>query len=156
MPLGADTFSFKKLLRSGDDGIAMPVQSVSHITFIVRDLDRMVTFLCEGLGAKEVYDSKARDQALVHEKFFVLGDIWLAVLEGEPPTGRSYQHLALKVDADELPAFEARLRAIGAEIKDPRPRASKEGQSLYFYDFDDHLFELHTGTLEERLKNHGA
>jgi hypothetical protein len=26
-----------------------------------------------------------------------------------------------------------------------------EGQSLYFYDFDNHLFELHTGTLAQRL-----
>lgn len=28
---------------------------------------------------------------------------------------------------------------------------AREGQSLYLYDFDNHLFELHTGTLEQRL-----
>jgi hypothetical protein len=26
-----------------------------------------------------------------------------------------------------------------------------EGMSLYFYDYDNNLFELHTGTLEQRL-----
>ena len=26
-----------------------------------------------------------------------------------------------------------------------------EGQSLYFYDCDNHLFELHSGTLDESL-----
>ena len=134
----------------------MPVQGVSHITFIVRDLDRMATFLCDGLGAKEVYDSKAKNFSLAREKFFLLGDTWLAAMEGEPPGERTYRHLALKVEADELPGFEARLRAIGAEVKEPRPRVAGEGQSLYFYDFDNHLFELHSGTLEERLRNYGA
>ena len=45
----------------------------------------------------------------------------------------------------------ARLRALGAEVKPPRPMVEGEGQSLYFYDFDNHLFELHTGTLAQRL-----
>ena len=134
----------------------MTVQGVSHITFIVRDLDRMATFLCEGLGAKEVYDSKTKNFSLAREKFFVLGSTWLAAMEGEPPAERTYRHLALKVDADELPGFKARLQDIGAEVKEPRPRVPGEGESLYFYDFDNHLFELHTGTLEERLKNYGA
>ena len=133
----------------------MPVQGVSHITFIVRDLDRMATFLCDGLGAKEVYDSKAKNFSLAREKFFLLGDTWLAAMEGEPPGERTYRHLALKVEAEEIPGFEARLRAIGAEVKEPRPRVAGEGQSLYFYDFDNHLFELHSGTLEERLRNYG-
>ena len=134
----------------------MSVQGVSHITFIVRDLNRMATFLCEGLGAKEVYDSKAKNFSLAREKFFVLGDTWLAAMEGEPPTERTYRHLAWKVEADELPGFKARLRAIGAEVKEPRKRVPGEGESLYFYDFDNHLFELHAGTLEERLRNYGA
>jgi len=43
------------------------------------------------------------------------------------------------------------LRKLGVEIGPPRHRVEGEGESLYFYDFDNHLFELHTGTLEERL-----
>lgn len=134
----------------------MPVQGVSHITFIVRDLERMASFLCKGLGATEVYDSTARNFSLSREKFFVLGGTWLAAMEGDPPTERSCRHLAFKVDASELPGFEARLRAIGAEVKAARARIPGEGQSLYFYDFDNHLFELHTGTLDERLRHYSS
>ena len=116
----------------------------------------MALFLCEGLGAKEVYDSKARNFSLSREKFFMLGDTWLAAMEGDPPAERSYRHLAWKVEASELPGFETRLRAIGAEVRPARPRVPGEGQSLYFYDFDNHLFELHTGTLEERLRQYNS
>ncbi|CAN5323048.1 FosX/FosE/FosI family fosfomycin resistance hydrolase [soil metagenome] len=132
----------------------MQIEGVSHITFIVRDLERMKTFLCEGLGAKEVYDSSAKNFSLSHEKFFLLGELWLAAMQGEPPAERSYRHLALKVGEGDLAAFEARLRSIGVEVREPRPRVAGEGQSLYFYDFDNHLFELHTGTLDERLKRY--
>jgi len=38
----------------------------------------------------------------------------------------------------------------------PRPRAEGEGQSIYFYDYDGHLFELHTGTLTDRLVRYGV
>jgi catechol 2,3-dioxygenase-like lactoylglutathione lyase family enzyme len=129
----------------------MTIQGVSHITFIVSDLDRMARILCHGLGAQEVYDSKERSFSISREKFFVLGGIWLAAMEGTPPSERSYRHVAFKVTEADLPKFEARLRALGVEIKPPRPRVGGEGQSLYFYDFDNHLFELHTGTLEQRL-----
>ncbi len=35
-----------------------------------------------------------------------------------------------------------------------RSRVESEGRSIYFYDYDNHLFELHTGTLEERLERY--
>lgn len=129
----------------------MQIEGLSHITFIVRDLERMAHFLCAGLGAEEVYDSSAKNFSLSAEKFFVLGGVWLAAMEGEPPAERTYRHLAFKVAEDALPGFEARLRSIGVEVKPPRPRVEGEGLSLYFYDFDNHLFELHTGTLDQRL-----
>lgn len=129
----------------------MVIEGISHVTFLVRDLDRMATFLCEGLEAEEVYDSQGRNFSISREKFFVLGGVWIAAMEGEPLGERSYQHLAFKVSEQALPLFEQRLRMLGVEIKPPRPRVEGEGASLYFYDFDDHLFELHTGKLEDRL-----
>ena len=127
------------------------MQGISHITFIVRDLERMAEFLCQGLGAREVYDSTEQNYSLSREKFFVLGGVWVATMEGESLTERSYQHVAFAVSDDELPTYRTRLEALGVEIRPPRDRVSGEGQSLYFYDFDNHLFELHTGTLEQRL-----
>ena len=131
------------------------MDGISHITFVVKDLDRTATLLCEGLGAREVYDSAGRNYSLSREKFFVLGGVWIAAMEGEPPAERSYQHVAFAVQESELPGYQARLEAMGVELKPPRPRVDGEGQSLYFYDFDNHLFELHTGTLEQRLVAYG-
>ncbi len=130
------------------------IEGVSHITFIVHDLDRMALFLCEGLGALEVYDSQSSNFSVSREKFFVLGGMWLAAMEGTAPGERSYRHLAFKVSQAELPDFEQRLRRLGVDIKPPRPRVDGEGLSLYFYDFDNHLYELHTGTLEQRLERY--
>ncbi len=134
----------------------MEIQGLSHVTFLVRDLERMSTFLCQGLGAREVYDSRGHNVSLSREKFFVLGGVWIAAMEGEPPAQHTYQHVAFTVAASALPLYEARLRAVGAEIKPPRSRVEGEGQSLYVYDFDNHLFELHTGTLAQRLERYGA
>lgn len=134
----------------------MQVEGISHITFIVKDLERSARFLCEGLGASEIYDSRGKNFSQSREKFFVLGGTWLAFMEGAPPTERSYRHLAFKVSPESLPLFENRLRSLGLEIMAPRPRVEGEGESLYFYDFDNHLFELHTGTLEQRLQRYTA
>ena len=132
----------------------MPIQGISHVTFVVRDLERASRLFCEGLGAREVYDSNGHNFSISREKFFVLGGVWIAVMEGEPPADRTYRHLAFKVNEDDLPEFEKRLLILGAEVKPPRPRVEGEGRSLYFYDFDNHLFELHTGTLEQRLERY--
>lgn len=132
------------------------MQGISHLTFIVRDLERMAVLLCQGLGASEIYDSAGHDHSLSREKFFLLGGVWIAAMEGEPPTQRSYQHVAFSVTDDDLPGYQARLQALGVEFRPPRPRIEGEGQSLYFYDFDHHLFELHSGTLEQRLARYRA
>ncbi|WP_368562372.1 FosX/FosE/FosI family fosfomycin resistance hydrolase [Pseudoxanthomonas sp. UTMC 1351] len=132
------------------------MQGISHITFIVRDLERMAVLLCQGLGARQVYDSGAHPHSVSPEKFFLLGGIWIAAMQGEPPSERSYQHVAFSVQESDLPDYVAKLSALGVEIRQPRGRIMGEGQSIYFYDFDNHLFELHTGTLEQRLAAYRA
>jgi fosfomycin resistance protein FosX len=131
----------------------MTIRGLSHLTFIVRDLDRTSDLLCTGLGATEVYDSQDKQFSLSREKFFLLGGLWLAFMEGQP-SPRCYRHVAFSVNEEDLPGYETRLRALGVEVRPPRPRVDGEGASLYFYDFDDNLFELHTGTLEERLRRY--
>lgn len=129
-----------------------PLQGISHLTFLVHDLERMAAFLCQGLGGREVYDSGERKHSLSREKFFLLGGVWIAAMQGQPPAQRHYQHVAFAVDAAALPGYRQRLEALGVEFLPTRPRIDGEGESLYFHDFDNHLFELHTGTLRQRLE----
>jgi fosfomycin resistance protein FosX len=132
------------------------MDGISHLTFLVKDLDRMATFMCDGLGAVEVYDSNGKNFSLSREKFFVIGGVWVAAMEGLPPAERSYQHVAFRVRQEDLSQYRERLESIGAEVLPSRSRVPGEGESLYVYDFDNHLFELHSGTLEERLTRYAG
>jgi len=127
------------------------IEGLSHITFIVKDLERMKLLLVDALGGKEVYDSGDKQLSLSREKFFEVGGVWIAAMEGDPLSEKTYNHVAFKVPADDLPRYRAAIEKLGLPIREPRPRIDGEGQSLYFYDFDNHLFELHAGTLTDRL-----
>jgi catechol 2,3-dioxygenase-like lactoylglutathione lyase family enzyme len=130
------------------------IEGLSHMTFVVRDLDRMTKILTGILGAKEVYCSGQETFSVAREKFFQVGDLWIAVMEGEPPPSRTYNHVAFKIGDADFDAYEAKVKALGLDIRPPRERVAGEGRSIYFYDDDNHLFELHTGTLAERLERY--
>jgi len=132
------------------------VRGISHVTILVRDLARTAGLLTVALGAREVYRSGGKSFSLSPERYFLLGDLWLCAMEGEPPAARSYAHIALEVPEDALDGFRARLEAAGATVLPGRARIPAEGRSIYFYDFDNHLFELHAGSLEARLAGYEA
>lgn len=127
------------------------IEGLSHITVLVRDLDRMSEILREVLGGVEVYDSGDATFSLAPERFFVAGGVWIAIMQGDPLPSRSYNHVAFKVTEAELARAVDAITRLGLSMKPPRPRVDGEAQSVYFYDHDNHLFELHTGTLDERL-----
>lgn len=133
----------------------MPITGVNHITFMVQDLERSARLWCEGLGATQVYESSRKCYSLSEERFFELGGVWVALMRGEP-TARSYRHIAFSASAAELPLFEQRLHMLGIEQLTSRPRITGEGESLYFYDYDNNLLELHSGNLSERLQTYQA
>lgn len=132
------------------------LEGISHLTFIVKNLEAAGRFFREIFDAQEVYASGDRKFSLAREKFFLLGGQWIAVMEGNTLTERTYNHVAFKIRPEEFELYQARVEALGVEILPPRSRVDGEGRSLYFYDYDNHLFELHTGTLAERLARYAA
>jgi len=76
-------------------------------------------------------------------------------MAGEQLSERTYNHIAFKIDDGDYNTYLERINSLGVDIRPERKRVEGEGRSIYFYDFDNHLFELHTGTLEERLKRYG-
>ena len=132
------------------------ITGLSHVTLVVGDLSRAAELMITALDAREIYDSGDRTFSLSREKFFLLGDLWLCLMEGGPPAERGYAHVALEVPDAELGSYRARIEASGAEIRPDRPRIGAEGRSVYFYDFDNHLFELHAGSLKARLAGYKA
>ncbi|WP_265519937.1 FosX/FosE/FosI family fosfomycin resistance hydrolase [Nitratireductor luteus] len=130
------------------------IEGLSHMTFVVRDLGRMSEILTGVLGARQVYSSEDQIFSLSREKFFLVGDIWIAIMEGEPLPARTYNHIAFKIDEADFDTCVERIQRLGLEMRPPRPRVEGEGRSIYFYDQDNHMFELHTGTLAERLERY--
>jgi fosfomycin resistance protein FosX len=124
---------------------------LSHLTFIVRELEKMSRIIVDVLGGREVYASGTKQHSLSPEKFFDVGGLWIAIMQGDPLPTRTYNHIAFKVTPEQLAKAKTAIETLGLDLRESRPRVSGEGQSLYFHDYDNHLFELHTGTLEERL-----
>ena len=127
------------------------ISGLSHLTFIVHDLDEMARIILDILGGCEVYVSGNKQHSVSPEKFFDVSGIWIAIMQGDPLPTRTYNHVAFKVSVDQLEKAKLAIEKLGLDFRTSRPRIEGEGQSLYFHDYDNHLFELHTGTLEERL-----
>jgi catechol 2,3-dioxygenase-like lactoylglutathione lyase family enzyme len=130
------------------------IEGLSHITFIVKDLERTSDFLTSIFDAKEIIESGEKKYSNSKEKYFLINGLWFVIMEGEPLPEKTYNHVALKISEKDFEKYEERVRSSGVEVLGGRPRINGEGKSLYFYDYDNHLFELHTGTLDQRLKSY--
>jgi fosfomycin resistance protein FosX len=129
----------------------MPVEGLSHITLIVSDLERMAKLMRDILGATVTYASGDDTFSHAREMFFDVGGFWVAVMEGEALPSRTYNHIAFKIPDEDFETYLTKVRKAGVDMREPRARVEGEGRSIYFHDFDNHLFELHTGTLSARL-----
>lgn len=129
------------------------IQGISHVTLMVQNLEKTSKLFREGLGAQEIYDSQDKKFSISREKFFLLGGVWLVAMEGDI-SEKSYRHIAFQVEEKNLSALKQRLVELGATVVPSSPRVHGEGESVYFYDYDNNFFELHSGTLEARLKKY--
>jgi catechol 2,3-dioxygenase-like lactoylglutathione lyase family enzyme len=119
------------------------IQGLSHMTFVCKDLEKTALLFKTLFDAQEIYSSDMKNFSLSQEKFFDIAGLWIAIMEGEP-IEQTYNHVAFKINVEDLAAF-------GLTVRVNRKREAEEGESLYFYDYDNHLFELHTGDLSTRL-----
>lgn len=125
------------------------IQSINHITYSVSDIKKSTAFYKDVLMANIVMEK----EKIV---YFTIGDVWFALNE-ESHIPRndihdSYTHLAFTIPESEFDDWSKRLKEHHVTILQSRARSDKEGKSIYFTDPDGHKLELHTGTLEDRLK----
>jgi fosfomycin resistance protein FosX len=131
------------------------IQGLSHITLIVRDLAWTGRMFETVLDGKEVYRSGARQFSIAPERFYEIGGLWIAIMQHKIHETRTYDHVAFKIADGNYDLYRRRITDFGLELRESRPRIAGEGRSLYFHDQDNHLFELHTGTLTARLAAYG-
>lgn len=129
----------------------LTIKGISHITFICKDLEKTAKMFRSVFDAEEIYCSDDKIFSISKERFLKIAGVWIAIMEGES-VEKTYNHVAFQVNDQDLPEFEARIRSYGLTILTGRTREKGEGKSLYFYDYDNHLFELHSGDLDTRLQ----
>jgi catechol 2,3-dioxygenase-like lactoylglutathione lyase family enzyme len=121
---------------------------IAHVALIVRDAGRTAGFL------RDLFDAPLlrRTDAEGHDETFVrLGVTWFALIGADVKRERTGDHVAFRVTRDSIPLFADRLKARGCEFI-----LSESGTSLYFFDFDNHVFELDSSDQDEELNRLAA
>jgi catechol 2,3-dioxygenase-like lactoylglutathione lyase family enzyme len=131
------------------------ISDLSHITLICKNIDKTGEFLKKIFGAVEYYATEKKVYSLSREKFFKIGKLWIVTMEGEP-VAKTYNHIAFQADAEKFKELREEIKKLGLNVLEGRKRTEEEGDSIYFYDYDNHLFELHSGDLDQRLKYYQA
>ena len=126
----------------------MTIKGINHFLFSVTDLDKSIAFYENVFGGKLLVKGKGTAYLDVSGMWFALN------VEKDIPRNdirESYTHIAFSVDEQELVGMIEKLNAFGVSILSGRERDPRDRKSIYFEDLDGHKFELHSGTLQDRL-----
>lgn len=115
---------------------------INHITLAVSDIERSFAFYHDILGFKPLckWDKGA---------YFWVGDFWFCLnLDLNVKLDTSYTHHAFSISAENFKILTAKLVAANVKIFQ---KNSSEGDSLYFFDPDNHKLEIHIGNWQSRI-----
>ena len=121
---------------------------IAHVALIVTDPARTASFL------RELFDVpvlKRTDDEGHDETFVKLGVTWFALIGADVKRERTGDHIAFRVARETIQAVADKLKSKGFDFIMP-----KSGTSLYFFDFDNHVFELDSSDLEQELNRLAA
>ena len=116
---------------------------IAHVALIVQDPARTAAFL------KDLFDGPVlnrKDDDGHDETFIRLGVTWFALVKADVKREKTGDHVAFRVAPNIIPIIADKLKAKGYEFI-----LSKTGTSLYFFDFDNHVFELDSSGEEQQL-----
>lgn len=117
--------------------------SISHIALVVKDPARTVALF------RELFDARAierKDNEGHLEIFVKLGGIWFVLVAASVQRARSGDHIAFRATPEIIETTVAKLQAMGREFI-----RARSNRALYFFDDDDHVFELDAEDLDKEL-----
>ena len=120
------------------------LHSLSHMALVVNDPARTSALFQDLFGAR-VLERKDEEGHL--ETFVRLGGIWIVLVGAPVQRTRTGDHIAFRATPEIIEATAAKLQAMGREFI--RARSNK---ALYFFDYDDHVFELDAEDLDKKLR----
>jgi catechol 2,3-dioxygenase-like lactoylglutathione lyase family enzyme len=119
------------------------LESLSHIALVVKDPARTAA-LFHDLFSARVAEREDDDGHL--ETFVRLGGTWIVLVGAPVQRARTGDHIAFQATPDVLEATAAKLQAMGREFI-----RARSNRALYFFDYDDHVFELDTEDIDQEL-----
>jgi len=119
------------------------LDSISHLALVVRDPARTAAFFRDLFNARVV----EREDAEGHFETFVrLGGVWLVLVAAPVQRARTGDHIAFHATPQIIEATAAKLQAMGREFI-----RARSNSALYFFDYDDHVFELDAEDMDQEL-----
>ena len=86
------------------------IEGISHITFIVKDIEKSAHFFQNIFDAEEVYSSGGKTFSISKEKFFLINGVWIAIMEGDSLKEKTYNHVAFKVSKNDFKKYFERVK----------------------------------------------
>ena len=119
------------------------LDAIGHIALIVKDSSRTAALFRDLFGAAIV----ARKDADGHDETYVkLGRTWFVLVQAAVDRPRSGDHVAFAVSKSTLMETAEKLKSMDMEFF-----LARSDTALYFFDYDNHVFELDTTDLDREL-----
>jgi catechol 2,3-dioxygenase-like lactoylglutathione lyase family enzyme len=119
------------------------LESLSHIALVVKDPARTAALFRDLFSARVI---ERKDDEGHLETFVRLGGLWLVLVGAPVERTRTGDHIAFHAAPEVLEATAAKLQAMGREFI-----RARSNSALYFFDYDDHVFELDTEDMDKEL-----